>query len=205
MMKAGYSTIIFDLSEVLISGLLGVENTLSLLLNISADSILQALADDSLSQLCLGNISEEIYLNQIKTNHHWDIGIEDLKTAIRRNFHHKIPEMEYIISQLSQNYMLILHSDHGREWIHYILKIHPFLQNFQHCVFSFQIGKTKDDPGAFADLLSLINTSAQECVFIDDNPHNVQSAETVGIRSIHFQSADILVRQLADSGIVLEV
>jgi hypothetical protein len=55
-------TIIFDLSEVLIAGLLGVEHILSPRLSLPPETILAALGGGSLRELCRGLITEEEYL-----------------------------------------------------------------------------------------------------------------------------------------------
>jgi hypothetical protein len=57
--KAKPSTFIFDLSEVLISGLVGIEKRLCHRLPASEDRILPCFGGPLLDELLLGNISED--------------------------------------------------------------------------------------------------------------------------------------------------
>ena len=65
--------IIFDLSEVLIAGLVGVEKALSRELRVPEDSIWPCLGGRLFYDLLVGNISEEAYLSGIIRRERWAI------------------------------------------------------------------------------------------------------------------------------------
>lgn len=76
---------LFDLSEVLIAGLLGVEQTLALPLQVQPASVLSALSSDLLDQLWRAEFTEAQYLQDAITNAGWKISIGAINSAIREN------------------------------------------------------------------------------------------------------------------------
>lgn len=196
-----YTTLMFDLSEVLISGLLGVEKTLGSRLALSEKTILKFLGGKALKDLCLGIFSEDTYIQNVLGTSGWRISPGMLKEIIRHNFRHVIPGMPELLRDLSANYYLVLHSDHAREWIDYIHRIHSFLRLFSVQLFSFELGKTKSDPAVFSDTLSRIHRNAAECLFIDDNSDNTHAASLAGIQTVQFVSANDLISTLRRMGI----
>ncbi|HCP23855.1 MAG TPA: HAD family phosphatase, partial [Dehalococcoidia bacterium] len=50
----------------------------------------------------------------------------------------------------------------------------------------------KPDPAFFQRILGGLGAPPEECVFIDDRPENVESARTLGIDALHFQSLEKL-------------
>ena len=54
----------------------------------------------------------------------------------------------------------------------------------------------KPDHRIFELALNRFGIKAEETVFIDDNPNNVQAANEVGIQGILFQSKDLLLSKL---------
>jgi putative hydrolase of the HAD superfamily len=190
------SAIIFDLSEVLISGLLGVEEGLSQRLPASADEVLSCFGGPLLDELLLGNIREDTYLKTIVVREGWAISVSTLKRAIRENFHNQVEGMPDLLAALAPHCKLVLFSDHAQEWIAYIRSVHPFLRLFQHTFFSYELGRLKREPEAFSHVLRTLSLPARRCLFIDDNPLNVAAAQSVGLPSIRFFDAEQLVPEL---------
>ena len=190
------TTIIFDLSEVLISGLIGIEKELAPLVNLSEDKFLRGLWTDSFKELLKGKISEDEYLSDIFERNKWETNKELFKAIVRKNFHNEVEGMIGLITELNKNCKLILLSDHAKEWIEYIDKIHPFLNLFDKKYFSFQSGEIKREKRAFELLLNENNLSAAECVFIDDSPTNIMVAKEVGLITIQFIGIVNLKKQL---------
>jgi FMN phosphatase YigB (HAD superfamily) len=188
--------IIFDLSEVLIAGLVGIEKQLSRELPVPEDEILSCFGGDWLETLFVGNISEDIYLRQVIAREKWRIDAARLKQVIRDNFHNEVEGTLSILTTLVPKYELVLLSDHAREWVAYVRAIHPFLKVFKHAFFSCDLRRTKKDPQAFLMLLDMVSVSPRDCLFIDDNPRNVIVAESVGIPGIHFVDAEQLAVEL---------
>lgn len=57
---------------------------------------------------------------------------------------------------------------------------------FDPLIISAEIGVMKPHPAAYQAVLDQLKRSAEEAVFIDDRLVNVQGAEAVGIRGIHY-------------------
>ena len=136
-------TIIFDLSEVLIAGLVGIEKELAPLVNLSEEDFLEGLWTDSFWELMKGRISEDEYLSDVFQRNNWNADKNIFKNVIRKNFHHEVEGMIEILENLSNDYKLILLSDHAEEWMEYIEKVYPFLDLFHRKYFSFQSGEIK--------------------------------------------------------------
>ena len=197
------TTIMFDLSEVLISGLFGLEKELSGLVGQSEESLLAPFGGENLVSLCRGEMSEDDYLAQILECEGWSTSIEDLKVVIRGNFHRQMEGMVSLVEGLSSRYTVVLVSDHAREWVEYIEGAHPFMRVFDRKVYSFYTGKTKSDPSCFPDLLSLLERKGGECVFVDDMASNVENARLAGIHGIVFQGREALEAEFSSLGIMV--
>jgi FMN phosphatase YigB (HAD superfamily) len=193
--------IIFDLSEVLIAGLVGVEKELSRLLLLPEDRILNAFGGDRFEELLVGRISEDAYLEHLIAREGWRIRLAPLKAAIRRNFHREVAGAVSLLRDVASCHPVALLSDHAAEWSAYIQGIHPFLQMFDHAFFSYELRRTKADPQTFVQVLDVLSLPPASCLFVDDNPTNVGVAESVGVPGIRFRSAGQLVAELRLRGV----
>lgn len=198
-MSSNTECIIFDLSEVLIAGLVGIEKELSPALGAPEDSILPGFMGSHFQELLVGNVSEASYLKQVIAAAGWPIKVAGLKAAIRRNFHNEVPGSVDILRRLAPDRRLVLLSDHAAEWIAYIETIHAFWDLFEKTFFSFDLKRTKEDPRTFSAVLDALSTSPGDCLFVDDNPQNVAVARSVGIPSVRFVCAAQLAAELACS------
>ena len=200
--------IIFDLSEVIISGYHGVEKLLREQYGILEQGLKKQkqLKNEFFLDSMRGNLSEEEYLKELLQGMDWSISIDQLKTAIRQNLNQPIPGTMEIVKQLKEkgNYQLILLSDHVREWVKYIEENNKDLQMFDRKIFSYDIGVVKSDKQTFKIVLEQTGIIADETLFIDDYEKNVKNAEAVGIHGIVFENAEQLRKTLSsDLGIQL--
>lgn len=191
------TTIIFDLSEVLIAGLIGIEKELAPLVNLPEREFLESLWTESFWLLMKGKITEDEYLDDVFENNSWKADKNVFKEIIRKNFHNEVEGMFELVEKLNKKFKLILLSDHAEEWIKYIDKIHPFLNLFDKKYFSFQSGEIKREERAFKLLLDENNLSVSECLFIDDSPTNIGTAQSLGLNVIQFQNVELLKEELS--------
>jgi FMN phosphatase YigB (HAD superfamily) len=196
------STVIFDLSEVLIAGLLGIEVPLSSRLEVSPDSVLRGFARPSLARLFCGDISEDEYLDDVLGAEGWDILPREVKAVIRRNFQCKVAGTDEVLTALAGSATVVLLSDHAREWVEYIHEIHPFLRVFDHRFYSFDLGQTKSSSSTFRIVLDRLDRKPGECLFVDDMRANVDRARLIGIRGVCFSTARALARELERRGLM---
>jgi HAD superfamily hydrolase (TIGR01509 family) len=197
--------IIFDLSEVLIHGLVRFEEGIAREIGVTAQTSAAAFGGPHLRALLEGSLTEDQYLKEVIEKNGWAIAPDRLKTLLRRNFDVTLPETIEIARQLSHSYRLALLSDHAREWASYIITAHEFLDSlFVRKLFSYEIGSTKREPRTFHTLLAMLSAAPSQCLFIDDSARNVEVARSVGIDSIRFLDAEQLRGELVERGIVVE-
>ena len=191
--------IIFDMSEVIISGYHGVEKILEQQYAIPEEAWeRQRLSKNELFlNLMRGNLSEEAYLEELLQGTNWNISIEQLKTAIRSNLNRPVPGTMKVVRELKGKYQLILLSDYVREWMKYIEERNEDLRIFDKKIFSYNIGTTKSEVETFETVLEQTKIVANETLFIDDYEKNVKNAETVGIHGIVFENAEQLRKTLS--------
>jgi HAD superfamily hydrolase (TIGR01509 family) len=197
--------IIFDLSEVLIHGLVRFEESIAREIGVTAQTSAAAFGGLHLRALLEGSLTEDQYLKEVIEKNAWAIAPGHLKTLIRQNFNVTLPETIEVARQLSNSYQLALLSDHAREWAAYIIATHKFLASLFVCkLFSYEIGSTKREPRTFHILLGMLSAAPGQCLFIDDSARNVEVARSVGIDSIRFLDAEQLRGELAERSIVVE-
>lgn len=183
--------IIFDLSEVIISGYHGVEQIIEQNTNVSAESFLKRKKEtiNIFFDTMRGKYSEDDYLSYLLKDTNWNISKDKLKLLIRKNLNIPVKDTMDIIKELKDNYNLILLSDHVREWTNYIFENNKDLSIFSHKYFSYDYKKLKSDEGTFKYIVSDLNIKPEETIFIDDYEINVQVANKNGIRGIIFKNA----------------
>ena len=132
------NTLIFDLSEVLIPGLIGVEERLSEALGIDKHLITAAMGShphyvvgNHLDQLFVGQLSHADYIALLHVNLKLEADVSDVFTQnFLQCFRTAYPYSVDLIESLAGRYRLLLHTDHCRVWVEEILRMHPFLSRF---------------------------------------------------------------------------
>ena len=76
-----------------------------------------------------------------------------------------------------------------------------FMPDMDGGLVSFRAGKTKPDPAMYRQFLRECQLRADECVFIDDTPANVEAARKLGFAGVDFTSYEDLIAKLADLGV----
>lgn len=71
-----------------------------------------------------------------------------------------------------------------------------WLDLFDVLIFSCEVGVAKPDPKIFSICLDHLNLPADECLFIDDTPANVEAARTVGMQGHRYLSLEGLRHEL---------
>ena len=79
--------------------------------------------------------------------------------------------------------------------------MYPFLRtSFLDIVVSAEERLIKPDPAIFEVLLARQKLAAEDCIFIDDSPKNVDGASALGFHALHFTTPDALRRDLMALG-----
>jgi FMN phosphatase YigB (HAD superfamily) len=197
-----YSTLIFDLSEVFISGLYGAEAELAPRLGLPGQTVQRDLWIPWTVSFFEGRLTERQYLDEVIRRGGWTgITAEEVGGYLRRNFCNRVPGTEELLRGLSGRYELALLSDHAREWVDFIRQQHAFLECFSQQFFSFELRHTKRERITFLTVLYKLRRPAGECVFIDDLETNIEVARSVGIHGIQFRDVRQLTADLRAVGL----
>lgn len=201
------TNIVFDLSEVLLTGIkdTGVALREKHRIEVVADhhlgshsSIRTPLLVPLVEELFHGNVSEKEYLNSVVQTYP-QIGSEmELRQLIRKNFQEIKGTREIILELKRLRYTLALLSVHAKEWVDYCEKKFDFHRLFDVRIYSYETKVSKPHPDAFRGMLKTLQTTPGKCVFIDDSETNVRAAEALGISGIVFTDAENLRTQLAE-------
>ncbi len=190
--------IIFDLSEVIISGYYGIEQLVKKKYNIKIKEFEERKKEtlEIFFELMRGKIKEEDYWKKFLEGTDWNFTIEDLKISMRENLNRPVEGTMEIVKELKGKYQLILLSDHVIGWMEYIQERNQDIKIFDKVILSYKIGSLKSDETTFMDVVRQTNIVPDETIFIDDNELNIKKAEEVGIHGIVFKNAKQLKEEL---------
>ncbi|MCF7568170.1 HAD family phosphatase [Sabulilitoribacter arenilitoris] len=97
----------------------------------------------------------------------------------------------------TSKYKLILLSNTNELHITWIKKHIPFYSDFKNCFDAFylshEINLVKPNPNIYKFVLNQNTLTANECLFIDDNADNIDTAKSLGIKTwrIDIESEDV--------------
>ncbi len=190
------TTIIFDLAEVYLQGIVGVEKHLEPILKIKDDKIHELLKGQNFIDLMEGKISEEEYLNNIISKNNLKVNLDELKKAIRKNFQEIEGTREIIEKLKDKGFKLGLLSVHSKEWIDHCEKQFDFHKLFHSTLYSFEVSVCKPDKKAYHLILEKLKAKPEECLFIDDSEKNIEAAKNIGLKTILFKNPTQLKKDL---------
>lgn len=143
-------------------------------------------------------ISDEEFWLAYAQNHKIELPsnwTESFKAAMKNAINYN-PNMYTLVEQLrSKNLPVALLSNIDTRLCTYIREFGLY-EPFNPCLLSCEIGVEKPDSEAFRLLLKELNLPAEEVIFIDDKPENVEAAKRLNIDAILFESEDQLKREL---------
>ena len=87
-------------------------------------------------------------------------------------------------------------SNWSAETFPYARDKYDFFNMLDDMVISGEVGSIKPEPEIFEILLGKIGKPANQCLFIDDAPANIEQARRMGFAAIRFESAEQLEREL---------
>lgn len=192
--------IIFDLSEVLISGYAGIQTLIEKKYGILAEEFLERKREknERFLELMRGNLIEEQYWEELIEGMNWNITVEDLKDTVREYLNQPVEGTIEIVKALKSKYQLILLTDHVKDWMEYLEEQNEDIKLFDKKIVSYELGSVKPDKETFPSVLDKAQIIAEETLFIDDHEINIQRAKEVGIHGIVFKNAKQLKEDLQE-------
>jgi HAD superfamily hydrolase (TIGR01509 family) len=91
-----------------------------------------------------------------------------------------------VVKQLAEHYKIATLSNDIKDWSKFLRIKFEINRFFDVNVISGDVGYRKPDPKIYEILLNNINSSAENCVFIDDKLENLQVASELGFNTIRF-------------------
>lgn len=82
-------------------------------------------------------------------------------------------------------------------WLDELNTRYRFFSLFDYVFNSYYLGKTKQDPSIFKDVLEALQTNPRQSLFIDDNIDNVERARQQGLHTIHYRDREAFERELS--------
>jgi len=195
--------IIFDLSEVLLTGIkhtgitLGEKHKIENIKNrVGWTPIMTPLLIPLVEEFFHGNVSEDEYINSVLREYPLLGDSKWLKEHIRENFEEIEGTREIILKLKKSGYKVALLSVHAKEWIDYCEKKFEFHKLFDVLSYSYETKVSKPNPISFYNVLKELDAKPEECVFIDDSETNIYASKGLGIPSILFINAKDLEKEL---------
>jgi epoxide hydrolase-like predicted phosphatase len=179
--------VIFDLAGVVLFPIHGTFNSLlAERLDAPFEEVERVLSDHTNDLWDTNDISDDEFYDHLLTELNQPL---DRKTIIRKfvvDDFYIDQEMLALIRVLRKTYTTALLTN-------FPAHVHGFMQRswivdgaFDHLIVSADVKMIKPDPRIYQLTLDRVGCQAHEAVFIDDRKNNIEAAEALGIKGIHF-------------------
>lgn len=115
------------------------------------------------------------------------------------------PESIALAREIAENnrYRMATINNESREINDYRIASFGLRELFSAFFSSAYLGARKPEPLIYERALAITQRRPEECVFVDDNPDNVETARKLGIQAIHFETAPAARKSLIQLGLRL--
>ena len=110
------------------------------------------------------------------------------------------PEMVTLIEELRTRHRVALLTNALTPFFRQIAAKYDLERLFEIILVSSEEGLAKPDPAFYRLMVEKLGVKAEDCLFIDDNPENLDAARSVGMDALLFEGADSARRELASIG-----
>lgn len=157
---------------------------------------------DDWKEYDLGNLSDETVLELFISN---DPSIEKELRESLRNVDGILEQCDYTIPWIEElkakGYLVLYLSNFSEKVLRDCNRIMGFLPHMDGGILSCRVHLVKPDPAIYRLLLETYDLSAEECVFLDDTPKNIEAAEALGIHGIVFENQTQARKELEKLGV----
>lgn len=200
MQPSGVKVIFFDIGGVLLSNGWGHESRQKSAETFGFDyAEMENLHHFIFNVYEINSITLDEYLDRVVFNHARNFTKTDFK-AFMFEQSVELPGMLQWLKEWKQNcgFHVLSINNEGKELNDLRIKKFGLHDCFDAFISSCEVGMRKPDPGIFSLAMGIAQASPGECVYFDDRPMLVQSAQKLGIRSFHHQSFASTKRILED-------
>ena len=99
------------------------------------------------------------------------------------------PSIISFIKELKGSYKTALLSNAWSLTRMYLKEYYNVLDLFDEVIISSEVKLAKPDPAIYQKMLNLLHIQPEEAIFVDDMQVNVDAANALGIRGVHFKSS----------------
>jgi len=140
--------------------------------------------------------------NEVVTilNRKYGHSIEKEILTILNNFIHELDPIEnmiHLFKTFSKTHPVYILSNFQKEPFLQLRQTHPFLNEATGIVVSAEEKLMKPNPELYLRLLNRYSIPAKEALFIDDRPENIDTALSLGMSGIVFESYEQTIKEIA--------
>lgn len=141
----------------------------------------------------IGHISSEEFLAEIQNEITNQVSLSEITKAWNSmiiGFQHSKLEKIKKLSEQVPCYLLSNTNEIHLSYIEQLLQemgFKHFLNIFESCYFSHQIGKRKPHKETFEWVLNQMNYDAQDVLFIEDSPQHIEGAKSAKLNTFYFK------------------
>jgi putative hydrolase of the HAD superfamily len=149
-----------------------------------------------------GQMSLETYLQQTVFYTPRSFSLEEFKAAFFSQST-EIAGTRPVLDKVSGTgrYLLATLNNESAELNAYRIRHFGLTRNFSAFLTSCYLGLRKPGAAIYQRALDITQRAPEECIFIDDRPENLEAPERLGMRTIHFQNAAQLAKDLLQQGV----
>jgi FMN phosphatase YigB (HAD superfamily) len=129
-----------------------------------------------------------------------DIGLGEFFTIYNDIFRLNSPTLDALGEEKAAGRKLVLLSNTDVERFGFVRLRFPEIFIFDEYVLSYEVGMVKPEPGIYREAVRRAGCRAEECVYIDDLPENVEAAVRLGMAGILYTAETNLRAELSKPG-----
>lgn len=190
---SSFKNILFDLGGVILD--LNVNGTLEAFLNLGLPRELLNYPENFYTDIFYnyetGKVTTAEFRDSVRQYAGVDFSDKDFDNAWCTMIDRVPLKRTQLLQSLAKDYDLYMLSNTSELHIDKFSKMFsdvagvPLEEVFTKCFYSHEIGMHKPDEAAFEHVLKAAGIKAEETLFLDDNIHNIKSAQSLGFNVIH--------------------
>jgi len=149
----------------------------------------------------VGKIDEDGYWKEYLKQSKNKPSIQEIKSLYRSCIRPN-DELLELVKKFSRKYEQYVVSNHGKEWMDYLVSEWELKNWFKDIFCSAYLGVTKPDKRFFKIALERAKGVGEKTLYIDDNKNNIKSAGSFGISGIVYRNNKDLFMRLSELGIL---
>jgi putative hydrolase of the HAD superfamily len=152
-----------------------------------------------------GAFNSVTYWEKIAADAGFEMNPERLQTLIENDCRMwgnlNQPMVDWTLRLLESGLRVAVLSNMGDATRDYLLKENDWLKRLDHLTWSCELLMAKPDPAIYTYTLDKLRVNAEEAIFIDDIPRNIEAARALGIDGILFTDVVQLRADLTARGL----